>query len=226
MIEHTTLANKFLLNSSNHASTFIAWLNAILSAYNWEFDSEIIAPSGSTPENIYGKYYFTADSYIKIHMGVDNNYYTVIDIVTPNVATQKSTVHAPYFTVSVGKTSKGICLCVYSGESNDTRAPHFYNLYVGEIKTLDGQTTKGCIYVADDNSYTVATDSGISNEAKFASTIDNTKKTCLIPVTDSTTGAVFKNIFMLKNAPLNYNSLKLEDTQKIYLCGKAICLED
>ena len=31
---------------------------------------------------------------------------------------------------------------------------------------------------------------------------------------------------MMVKAPLQYNTMKIVDTDKKYLCGKAICLED
>lgn len=218
MIEHTTYSN----GENGNADSYFAFLNALLSSYEWETGSEV---TGSQWNADYGKYYFTKNSYIKIYSD-SSSLKVKIDLVTPNVATTVFSGSSTYRWTSIGKTSKGICICAYSGSSGSRSSPRQYNLYVGEVKTLDGTTAKGCIYLADDNSYTVATDSGISTEAKFTSTIDSTKKTCLIPAADSTTGAVFQHIFMMKNSPLNYNALKLEDTQKIYLCGKAICLED
>ena len=42
----------------------------------------------------------------------------------------------------------------------------------------------------------------------------------------STTGAIFSDVYMMVKAPLQYNTMKIVDTDKKYLCGKAICLED
>ena len=225
MVEHTTLINNGDFTSgSSSPSTFISALKAILSAYSWESGSTV--NEGSSLGTTCGIYYFTNDSYIKIDYFADSTSFLGINLVTPNGTKRIGFVSNGYCTISVGKTSKGICICAYSGASGSRANPRFYNLYVGDITTLDGTTTKGCIYIADDNSYTAATDSGISSEATFSSTIDSTRKAYLIPVTDSTHGYTFKNIFMMKNAPLNYNAMKIEDTQKIYLCGKAICLED
>lgn len=221
MIEHTTLMSNVQVGS-NDVAKVIAVYNAILSAYTWETGSEVynIANIGA----IYGKYYFTASSYIKISNYVPHNYGVKIEIVTPS-STKTISLQDPYYMFSLGKTSKGICICAYSGASN-SRDPHFYNLYIGEITLLDGTTTKGCIYVADDNSYIVATDNGISEEATFTAGIDNTKKAYLVPVTDSTTGAIFSDVYMMIKAPLQYNIMKIVDTDKKYLCGKAICLAD
>lgn len=221
MIEHTTLISNVQVGS-NDVAKVIAVYNAILSAYTWETGSEVynIANIGA----IYGKYYFTASSYIKISNYVPHNYGVKIEIVTPS-STKAISLQDPYYMFSIGKTSKGICICAYSGASN-SRDPHFYNLYIGEITLLDGTTTKGCIYVADDNSYIVATDNGISEEATFTAGIDNTKKAYLVPVTDSTTGAIFSDVYMMIKAPLQYNNMKIVDTDRKYLCGKAICMAD
>lgn len=221
MIEHTTLMSNVQVGS-NDVAKVIAVYNAILSAYTWETSSEVynIANIGA----IYGKYYFTASSYIKISNYVPHNYGVKIEIVTPS-STKTISLQDPYYMFSIGKTSKGICICAYSGASN-SRDPHFYNLYIGEITLLDGTTTKGCIYVADDNSYIVATDNGISEEATFTVGIDNTKKAYLVPVTDSTTGAIFSDVYMMIKAPLQYNNMKIVDTDRKYLCGKAICMAD
>ena len=224
MVEHTTLCNNQLINSSSQTSTFVSLLNNILSTYSWESGSEVM--TGSNLETSYGKYYFTANSYIKIYCTVGNSYYLNIDIVTPNGTKNVFTGDSSYFTFSVGKTDKGICICAYSGASGSRANPRFYNLYVGDITTLDGQTTKGCIYVNDDNSYIVATDKGISEESTFVSTIDNTRKAQLVAATDSTTGAIFNDIYMMFNTPLQYNKMKILGTGKIFLLGKSLCLAD
>lgn len=221
MIEHTTLMSNVQVGS-NDVAKVIAVYDAILSAYTWETGSEVynIANIGA----IYGKYYFTASSYIKISNYVPHNYGVKIEIVTPN-STKTISLQDPYYMFSLGKTSKGICICAYSGASN-SRDSHFYNLYIGEITLLDGTTTKGCIYVNDDNSYIVATDKGISEEPAFVSTIDNARKAQLVAAADSTTGAIFNDIYMMFNTPLQYNKMKILGTGKTFLLGKSLCLAD
>lgn len=222
MIEHTILMSNFQVGS-NDVAKVIAVYNAILSAYTWETGSEVynIANIGA----IYGKYYFTASSYIKISNYVPHNYGVKIEIVTPS-STKTISLQDPYYMFSIGKTSKGICICAYSGTKVNTRDPRFYNLYIGEITLLDGTTTKGCIYVNDDNSYIVATDKGISEESAFVSTIDNTRKAQLVAAADSTTGAIFNDIYMMFNTPLQYNKMKILGTGKIFLLGKSLYLAD
>lgn len=224
MIEHTTLINnQEMQNTSDYTQAFNAVkaaYNAILAAYPWKTGSEVTV--GELIISTYAVYYFTANSYIKI--STNANYPEVkIDIVTPNASKRVADLVNIYWTFSVGKTAKGVCICAYSG-AKDSRDPHFYNLYIGEITLLDGTITKGCVYVADDNSYVVATDNGISEEATFNSIIDGTRKGYLIPVTDSTFGGVFKDIYMMACAPIKFNKMKVAD--KKYLCGKAFCLAD
>lgn len=220
-ITHTTLMNNVQV-SSNDVAKVIAVYNAILSAYTWETGSEVYNIANITA--IYGKYYFTVNSYIKISNYVPHNYGVKIEIVTPS-STKTISLQDPYYKFSIGKTSKGICICAYSGASN-SRDPYFYNLYVGEVTKPDGTTAQGCIYSDDNGNLTIATDEGISEEATFTAGIDNTKKAYLVPVTDSTTGAIFSDVYMMVKAPLQYNIMKIVDTDKKYLCGKAICLAD
>lgn len=223
MIEYTVLLKDAGLTSGDsNPSDFRSALNAISSAYMW--NSKNVNISGQL-SSTYGDYYFTDTSHIKIDYFANSQSYLGINLVTPNETKRIDFIRGGHCTMSIGKTSKGICICAYSG-SNGSRDPHFYNLYVGELTLLDGTTTKGCIYVADDNSYVVATDSGISEEATFTAGIDNTKKAYLVPVTDSTTGAIFSDVYMMIKASLQYNNMKIIDTDKKYLCGKAICMAD
>lgn len=233
MIEHTTLIDG---STRGNVETVLLAYNEILSAYAWETGSSVT--EGNSISNSYGTYYFTTDSYIKISGIFVNSdsygtYYGIsIDVVTPNstknVYTTTST-GSKYerWKLSVGTTSKGVCICAQAVESNtNTRDPYFYNLYVGEITLLDGTVTKGCIYVNDDNSYVVATDKGISEESAFVSKIENNKKSYLVPITDSTHGGIFKDIYMMFSSPIQYNKMKIADTGNKYLCGNAICLAD
>lgn len=220
MIKHTTWMYK-----KNTTESYIPFLNDILSSYNWENGSIVHLNGDDYYKDVYGTYYFTHNSYIKIYTN-GNNFYPRIDIVTSGQSTTVFSVNNNVWTASVATTNKGICICVFTGPSSNTRDPHFYNLYVGEITLLDGTTTKGCIYVNDDNSYIVATDEGISTESTFTSIIDSTRKGFLVPVADSTHGVIFKDIYMMACAPVQYNKFKIADTGNKYLAGKAICLAD
>lgn len=218
-ITHTILINNVQINS-NDVAKVIAIYNAILSAYTWETGSEV--PDSATIDEMYGKYYFTANSYIKISNYVPANYGVKIEIVTPR-GTKTISLQDPYYTFSIGKTSKGICICAYSGASK-SRNSYSYNIYVGEIAKLDGSTAQGCIYTADDGTLTIATDEGISEESAIGSTIDADRKAVLVPIVNSTTGDVFKAVYAMSYSPIQYNKMKVADNK--YLCGKAFCLAD
>lgn len=220
MIKHTTWMYK-----TNSSENYIPFLNDILSSYNWENGSMVHLNSNFYFQYVYGTYYFTHNSYIKIY-NQNDHFFLRIDIVTPSQSKTVLSANDMYWTASIGKTSKGICICAYSDKSGNTRDPHFYNIYVGEVTHLDGTTTKGCIYVNDDNSYIVATDKGISEEPAFISTIDNTRKAQLVAAADSTTGAIFNDIYMMFNTPLQYNKMKILGTGKTFLLGKSLCLAD
>lgn len=225
-ITHTTLINnQDMLNASDHTQAFNmakAVYNAILEAYSWETGSEVTV--GESITSTYATYYFTTNSYIKI--STNANYPEIkIDIVTPNGSKRVADCVNSYWTFSIGKTSKGICICAYSGPINSRSSPFFYNLYIGEITKLDGSITKGCIYAADDGTLTIATDDGISTEIAQTSSINADRTAILAPVVDTTYGNVFKDIYFMRSSPLNCNIMAVEG-QGNFLCGKTLCLKD
>lgn len=191
-ITHTTLYidTSYDVNATKVAAIY----NAILAAYPWKPGSDVTVVSNDMTLT-YAVYYFTADSYIKISNYVPYNYAVKIEIVTPN-GTKTVQLNDSYYTFSLGKTSKGICICAYSGSTVSSRDPYFYNLYIGEITKLDGSITKGCIYAADDGTLTIATDDGISDEIAQTSTINADRNSVLIPIVNTTNGIGLK-IFTL-----------------------------
>lgn len=225
MIEHTTILNQSGVSSQSEVPKIINSYNTILKSNDWGTNS--LVQNGANAPEAYGRYYFTENSYIELGSYLyRNNWAASIKLVTPNKVRKIEFTDSVYYTISVGKTSKGICISYLSSSISVSRDPHFYNLYIGEVTHLDGTTTKGCIYVNDDNSYIVATDKGISEESAFVSTIDNTRKAQLVAAADSTTGAIFNDIYMMFNTPLQYNKMKILGTGKIFLLGKSLCLAD
>ena len=219
-ITHTTLYNSGM-NDTN--ATKVAFIyNAILKDYPWKPGSEVTV--GNDITLTYAVYYFTADSYIKISNYVPHNQAVKIEIVTPN-GTKTVKLDDCFYTFSVGKTSKGICICAYSGSTALSRDPYFYNLYIGEVTKLDSSITKGCIYAADDGTLAIATDDGISSEKAQTSIINADRTAILTPVVDTTYGNVFKDIYFMRSSPLNYNIMAVEG-QGNFLCGKTLCLKD
>lgn len=130
-----------------------------------------------------------------------------------------------YVTWRFTKTSKGFAFQLSSSSSGyDDNLD--YKFYVGEITKLDGTTAQGCIYTADDGTLTIATDSGISVENAYNSTITNDRMAVLVPIVNSTTGDVFKDIYAMRYSPIQYNKMFISETDKKYLCGKNICIAD
>ena len=219
MIKHTTWM--YLTNNSENYRPF---LNDILSSYNWENGSMVHLNGNYYFQDVYGTYYFTHNSYIKIY-NQNDHFFLKIDIVTPSQSKTVLSAHDMYWTASIGKTSKGICICAYSGSTVSSRDPYFYNLYIGEITKLDGTVTKGCIYADDNGTLTIATDDGISSEKAQTSTINADRTAILAPVVDTTYGNVFKDIYFMRSSPLNCNIMAVEG-QGNFLCGKTLCLKD
>lgn len=220
-ITHTTLYidTSYDVNATKVAAIY----NAILAAYPWKPGSDVTVVSNDMTLT-YAVYYFTADSYIKISNYVPYNYAVKIEIVTPN-GTKTVQLNDSYYTFSLGKTSKGICICAYSGSTVSSRDPYFYNLYIGEITKLDGSITKGCIYAADDGTLTIATDDGISDEIAQTSTINADRNSVLIPIVNTTNGDRFKDIYFMRYSPIQYNIMDVEG-QGVFLCGKTLALKD
>lgn len=213
------------LGISSTYNSYRQFMLALTNAYDWNSKTSISDRIG-VPQGQSGKFYFTENSYFEIQECSTDNFR--VNLVTPN-GNQTLTIGTGAICVlNIGTTSNGLGLtynCMSSSKipNNDYYNPNFY---FGKVILSDGSTSKGCIYVADDNSYIVATDEGISTESAFTSIIDTTRKGFLVPVTDSTHGAIFKDIYMMACAPVQYNKFKIADTGNKYLAGKAICLAD
>jgi hypothetical protein len=133
--------------------------------------------------------------------------------------------NAKNWKITAATTNNGLALCLWN-EPEDTRNTHDYNFFINNATNLDGSVTKQCIYLKDDNSYSVISDNGVSEEPTFVSTIDNTRKAQLVAAADSTTGAIFNDTYMMFNTPLQYNKMKILGTGKIFLLGRSLCLAD
>lgn len=133
-------------------------------------------------------------------------------------------VNNTYITWAFTKTSKGFA-CQLSASTSGYVDYRRYNLYVGEIIKLDGTLTKGCVYVADDNKLTIATDDGVSEEIAQTSTINADRNSVLIPIVNTTNGDRFKDIYFMRYSPIQYNIMNVEGYSN-FLCGKSIVLKD
>lgn len=235
-VTHTTLINNAsaYLEASESRTFVLNFFNKLLSAYEWESGSEVVQDSYA--ENCYGRYYFTTNSYIKIYPVAYDSYSTYhewkvkIDLVTPNgsktayVGGGTGRDDQSCWTLSVGETNKGICICARNHANGKCPSIMAYNLYIGDC-TLNGQTVKGCIGVDDSGNLTIATDNGVSTEPALGTTISADRQAVLVPVASTTTGEVFKDIFVMRYSPIQYGTMEIEG-KGIYLCGKTLALKD
>lgn len=217
MVEHKTLCSSLL---NGFASAFIPFLKAVLSAYEWESNSNVTEGLNYSDSN--GIYYFTANSAIKFES--TRNVSGKIKIINSGSVVKTISVSGQYVTFSVGTTSKGVCIC-FAGSGTQSRYNSMsYNIFIGDC-TLNGQTVKGCICVDDSGNLTIATDNGISTETALGTTINADRKAVLVPIANTTTGEIFSDIFVMRYSPIQYNIMDV-DGQGIFLCGKALALKD
>lgn len=205
------------------------FLTDLLNDYNWEEQSSVSDGPNSEWIGKIGKFYLNENGYLAFEWysyRYGESFIRVRFVTGESSVTLYTSSQWSYKYITVGKTSKGLAI-LFKAENDILNLNSMqYNLYIGEIVNLDGSVTKGCIYLSDDNSHTICANSKTSSESTFTSVIDPTRKSFLVPVTDSTTGGVFKDIYLMANSPVQYNKLKIADTGNKYLCGKSICLAD
>lgn len=207
-----------------------SYLTTIQTMYDWkkyEITGDVAIKAMQT-----GKFYISDTTYLQIVAQNGSKSYTsyglIFSLVTPNGTKEiMGNREYSYASLFAGKTSNGLALGLYSSGSNNcpTNAKTF-NVYVGEFTKLDGTTSKGFIYTADDGTLTIATDSGISVENAYSYAITNDRMAVLVPIVNSTTGDVFKDIYVMRYSPIQYNKMFISETDKKYLCGKNICIAD
>ena len=236
MIKHEVLFNQGVLTSiSEFFKIMQNVMNKISNCYNWvktDIHSDVTNLS-----DFYGAFYFSENAGIKIRFSIiyeSSNgrraYNIIVDAVitgkeTTTLKTGNTDINAKNLKITAATTNNGLALCLWN-ETGDTRNTHDYNFFIGNATNFDGSVTKQCIYFKDDNSYSVISDNGVSQEPAFVSTIDNTRKAQLVAAADSTTGAIFNDTYMMFNTPLQYNKMKILGTGKIFLLGKSLCLAD
>ena len=236
MIKHEVLYNQRVNASTADIKKIIQDIfKKISNCYNWTKTS--ISDAADDISQIYGAFYFSENAGIQIRFSqIDDYAYELyaFNIIVDAVITGKGTTtlmtgntnsNAKNWKITAATTNNGLALCLWN-EPQDTRNTHDYNFFIGNATNLDGSVTKQCIYLKDDNSYSVISDNGISEEPAFVSTIDNTRKAQLVAAADSTTGAIFNDIYMMFSSPIQYNKMKMADTGTKYLCGKSMCLAD
>lgn len=206
-----------------------SYLTTIQTMYDWkkyEITGDVAIKAMQT-----GKFYISDTTYLQIVAQNGSKSYTsyglIFSLVTPNGTKEiMGNREYSYASLFAGKTSNGLALGLYSSGSNNcpTNAKTF-NVYVGEFTKLDGTTSKGFIYTADDCTLSFITDNGIVEESAQNSVISADRKAVLIPVVNTTTGDIFGDIFIMRYSPLQYNIMDV-DGQGVFLCGKALALKD
>lgn len=178
-----------------------------------------------------GKFYISDTTYLQIVAQNGRNHYDsygfIFSLVTPNgIKEIMGDKEYSYASLFAGKTSNGLALGLYSSGNNTCPTnTKTFNIYVGEFTKLDGTTSKGFIYTADNGTLTIVSDDGISSEIAQTSTINADRTAILAPVVDTTYGNVFKDIYFMRSSPLNCNIMAVEG-QGNFLCGRTLCLKD
>lgn len=205
-------------------------LNTISIFYNWtktEITGEDKIKTTQT-----GKFYISDSTYLQVV--IQNGYYSydyygfIISLITPNGTKQLlGDRDSQSVSIFMSKTSLGAALGLYAKNSNDDLPDNtkLFNFYIGEIIKENKETASGIIYVAEDNTLTIATDDGFSSEKAQTSTINADRTAILTPVVDTTYGNVFKDIYFMRSSPLNCNIMAVEG-QGNFLCGKTLALKD
>lgn len=206
-----------------------SYLTTIQTMYDWkkyEITGDVAIKAMQT-----GKFYISDTTYLQIIAQNGSRNYTsyglIFSLVTPNGTKEiMGNREYTYASLFAGKTSNGLALGLYSsGSSNCPTNAKTFNVYVGEFTKLDGTTSKGFIYTADDGTLSFITDNGIVEESAQNSVISADRKAVLIPVVNATTGDIFGDIFIMRYSPLQYNIMDV-DGQGVFLCGKALALKD
>lgn len=206
-----------------------SYLTTIQTMYDWkkyEITGDVAIKAMQT-----GKFYISDTTYLQIIAQNGSRNYTsyglIFSLVTPNGTKEiMGNREYTYASLFAGKTSNGLALGLYSSGNNScpTNAKTF-NVYVGEFTKLDGTTSKGFIYTANDGTLSFITDNGIVEESAQNSVISADRKAVLIPVVNTTTGDIFEDIFIMRYSPIQYNIMDV-DGQGVFLCGKALALKD
>lgn len=206
-----------------------SYLTTIQTMYDWkkyEITGDVAIKAMQT-----GKFYISDTTYLQIIAQNGSRNYTsyglIFSLVTPNGTKEiMGNREYTYASLFAGKTSNGLALGLYSsGSSSCPTNAKTFNVYVGEFTKLDGTTSKGFIYTANDGTLSFITDNGIVEESAQNSVISADRKAVLIPVVNTTTGDIFGDIFIMRYSPLQYNIMDV-DGQGVFLCGKALALKD
>lgn len=126
-----------------------------------------------------------------------------------------------YISLSIAATSKGVAFRMRVGNSSFSSSPFDTNFYVTET---NNQKT-ALVSLAESGALVTWIDGKISTEPALGTTISADRKAVLVPVANTATGEVFKDIFVMRYSPIQYGTMEIEG-KGVYLCGKTLCLKD
>lgn len=128
-----------------------------------------------------------------------------------------------YFSWAIAKVGDNLALRITSTQNGAYDKSLNFNIFIGDFKS--GETTiKGIVSVSSNN-LIVVTPNGGTTVSALGTTITPDRKAILIPVTNTITGDVSSNIFMIRYSPIKEAIMEVEG-KGVYLCGQTLCLKD
>ena len=128
-----------------------------------------------------------------------------------------------YFSWAIAKVGDNLALRITSTQNGDYDKSLNFNIFIGDFK-LGETTIKGIVSVSSNN-LIVVTPNGGATVSALGTTITPDRKAILIPVTNTITGDVSSNIFMIRYSPIKEAIMEVEG-QGVFLCGKTLALKD
>lgn len=218
------------------------WFEKLLAMYDWNKKSSVEVQSDGL--TIISKYYFTENSYLYVYStryGQNSFWNLKWKIVTPFGEDFLSDSSITYYSgawgmsVKATRTSKGIGICLYNygdsmGEQYDTGNPKDFNFMIGEYE-LNGETKRGLIYhnnkgtttITNPLRYAIYSDDEHGTGVSQYTYIDADRKAVYVPLASTVTGAVFKDICLIRYSPANFVVEEIEGKDK-WVCSIGLAL--
>ena len=166
----------------------------------------------------------------------ENHNYTKI---IADVWYQTSNTLSNYYDICFDTTNKGVAIKLDAKDKNNSDRTALNNLlmfnaFVGDCTTVTGEKRKGIILFNEisyvDNSKNIITvisgnDNVSVDSYQFISNYNTNRKAVFIPIVNRLNGDIFKDIYMMRYTPIQYNTLEMNDNKQ-YICGASVCLGD
>lgn len=166
----------------------------------------------------------------------ENHNYTKI---IADVWYQTSDTLSNYYDICFDTTNKGVAIKLDAKDKNNSDRTVLNNLlmfnaFVGDCTTVTGEKRKGIILFNEisyvDNSKNIITvisgnDNVSVDSYQFISNYNTNRKAVFIPIVNRLNGDIFKDIYMMRYTPIQYNTLEMNDNKQ-YICGASVCLGD